>query len=116
MNKGGLEESVFTQGRLEGGADPSVSFADTSLYEREALGGAPMHQRESALRLTSFAARLTEGVNGPEPLIPYREYADPFSFRAEGPYDFMTVAVSPRYAPAEADMLLPLFTSYMTLI
>ena len=93
--------------------DPSVSFADTSLYEREAFGGAPMHQRGSALRLTSFAAKLTEGINGPEPVIPYRVYPDPFGYRAEGPFDFMTVAVSPRYAPAEADALLPVLTSYM---
>ncbi len=72
-----------------------------------------MHQRGRALRLTSCAAKLTEGINGPDPVIPYRVYPEAFAFRAEGPFDFMTVAVSPRYAPAEADALLPVLTSYM---
>lgn len=66
-----------------------------------------------AIRLDSFAARLFESVNGPEPVIPYRVYTDPFSFRAEGPYDFMTLAISPRYSPAEADALVPVISAYM---
>ena len=65
------------------------------------------------IRLTSFASRFLEEINGPEPAVPYIEYPDHRSFRAEAPYDFMTVAVSPRYSPAEADALLPVFAGYM---
>ena len=35
------------------------------------------------IRLTSFASRLLEGINGPEPPVRYREYPDPALFRAE---------------------------------
>ena len=65
------------------------------------------------IRLVSFASRLLEGINGPEPSVRYREFPDPAAFRAEGMYDFVTVAISPRYAPAEADALLPVFERYM---
>ena len=68
---------------------------------------------DGCFHLTSYASRLMEGLNGPEPAIPYREYADPFAFRADGPYDLMSVAVSPRYAPKEADALLPVLSEYM---
>ena len=76
---------------------------------RELLPGA----QDGALRLSSFASRLLEGRNGPEPAVPYREYTDYRLFRAEAPYDFMTVAVSPRYAPKEADALLPVFERFL---
>lgn len=106
----------------EAGADPSGMLTDNPSgasrhltlhkggFKENALNKGGLG---SALRLTSFAAKLTEGINGPEPVIPYRAYPDPFGYRAEGPFDFMTVAVSPRYAPAEADALLPVLTSYM---
>ena len=56
---------------------------------------------------------LFEKNNGPEPEIPFRVYADHKDFRASAPYDFISVAISPRYAPKEADTLLPLFNRYM---
>ena len=72
-----------------------------------------MGASQGALHLSSFASRLLEGKNGPEPAVPYREYADHRLFRAEKAYDFVTVAVSPRYAPKEADALLPVFEKYI---
>lgn len=56
---------------------------------------------------------LFEKNNGPEPEIPFRVYADHRDFQASAPYDFISVAISPRYAPKEADALLPLFNRYM---
>lgn len=69
--------------------------------------------KADAIRLSSFASRFLESRNGPEPEIPFFVYDDWRSFSAEAPYDFITVAVSPRYAPKEADALLPVFQSYI---
>ena len=69
--------------------------------------------RPDLIRLSSFAARFLEPKNGPEPEIPFSVYEDWHAFTADTPFDYMTVAVSPRYAPKEADALLPLFLRYM---
>lgn len=66
------------------------------------------------IRMVSLTSRMFEGKNGPEPRIPFHVYDDWHDFRADGPYDFMSVAISPRYAPEEADGLLPLFRRFMT--
>ena len=65
------------------------------------------------IRLSSFASRFLEPKNGPEPEIPFSVYHDWHSFSADTSFDFMTVAISPRYAPKEADALLPVFQNYM---
>ena len=65
------------------------------------------------IRLVQSFPDLFERVNGPEPLIPYHEYREDGSFRAVAPYDFVSLAISPRYAPAEADGLIPVFKDYM---
>ncbi len=69
--------------------------------------------REDAIQLTSFAARLSEGANGAEPVIPFNVYDDYTAFKAAEPYDFATLAISPRYAPKEADELLPIIGRYI---
>lgn len=69
--------------------------------------------REDMIQLSSFAARLSEGVNGPEPVIPFNVYSDYRNFRAEGAYDYVTLAISPRYAPKEADRLIPIIERYI---
>jgi len=69
--------------------------------------------RGDAIRLSSFVSRFLEERNGPEPEVPFHVYDDYAAFRAPGDFDFMTVAVSPRYAPREADALLPVFARYM---
>ena len=67
------------------------------------------------IRLPQSFPDLFERVNGPEPLIPYREYKEDGSFFAAAPYDFVSLAISPRYAPAAADALVPIFQEYMRL-
>lgn len=69
--------------------------------------------KADTIRLASFASRFLEGRNGPEPEIPFFVCDDWRTFSARAPYDFMTVAVSPRYAPKEADALLPVFQNYI---
>ena len=65
------------------------------------------------IRLNSFVSRLMEAGHGREPKVPFNVYPDYALFRAEAPYDFVSVAVSPRYAPKEADRLLPLLGEYV---
>ncbi len=65
------------------------------------------------LRLPQSFPDLFERINGPEPLIPYKEYKEDGSFQAAAPYDYMSLAISPRYAPQEADALIPMFKAYM---
>lgn len=68
---------------------------------------------ENGIQLTSLPASLMENVNGREPEIPFRVYNDYNEFRADAAYDMMSVAISPRYAPKEADKLLNIFDRYM---
>ena len=70
-------------------------------------------EQENAIQLSSFAARLSEGKNGREPLIPFNVYNDCREFKTDEPYDFVTLAISPRYAPKEADRLVPVIERYM---
>lgn len=72
-----------------------------------------MPGREDRIQLSSFAARLSEGMNGTEPVIPFNVYHDYRDFSADEPYDFVTLAISPRYAPKEADRLIPIIGRYI---
>ena len=65
------------------------------------------------IRLPQSFPDLFEKVNGTEPVISYREYKEDGSFRAAAPYDFVSLAISPRYAPEAADALVPIFQEYM---
>ena len=65
------------------------------------------------VRLPQSFPDLFERANGPEPIIPYTEYKEDGSFFATEPYDFISLAVSPRYAPEEADSLVAVFEEYM---
>ena len=65
------------------------------------------------IRLPQSFPDLFERINGPEPLIPYAEYKKDGSFHAAAPYDFVSLAISPRYAPREADELISVFEPYM---
>jgi len=67
------------------------------------------------IRLPQAFPDLFERMNGPEPIIPYREYKEDGSFLAAASYDFVSLAISPRYAPREADKLIPVFEAYMRL-
>ena len=65
------------------------------------------------IRLPQSFPELFEKKNGPEPCIPYHEYKEDGSFLAAAPYDFVSLAISPRYAPQEADRLIPVIQEYM---
>lgn len=65
------------------------------------------------IQLRSFTSRMFEGQNGPEPVVPFRVYDDYRAFRAEAPYDYVTLALSPRYAPKEADALAGVISRYI---
>ncbi len=67
------------------------------------------------IRLPQSFPELFEHRNGPEPSMPYREYKKDGSFLADAPFDFVSLAISPRYAPREADKLVPVFQEYMLL-
>lgn len=64
-------------------------------------------------QLASIAAQLFTGQNGAEPIIPFRNYEDYRTFHADAPYDFITLAMSPRYAPKEADALRDVIAPYI---
>ena len=67
---------------------------------------------EGRIHLRSFIARMMEGKNGPEPVIPFDVYDDYRQFQKTG-YDFVTLAQSPRYAPASADRIMEIVRQYI---
>ncbi len=82
-------------------------------FSREDVPRQILVQNGANIRLPQAFPDLFEKANGPEPIIPNREYKRDGSFYAAAPYDFISLAVSPRYAPAEADALIPVFREYM---
>ena len=64
------------------------------------------------IRLTSDIARLMEAANGPEPTVPFVRVDDYRDFSESG-FDFVTLAQSPRYAPASADRIMALVRPYL---
>ena len=76
---------------------------------RQLLGG------EGSIHLRSFISQMMETKNGAEPVIPFDVYDDYRQFRQHG-YDFVTMAQSPRYAPASADRIMEIVRRYMILI
>lgn len=68
------------------------------------------------IRLRSFVSELFEGRYGPEPEIPLTVYNDPTAVRIRFPFACMNLALSPRYAPKEADALVPIIARYMHLV
>jgi len=67
-----------------------------------------------SLRLTSSISRLIPRLDFHEPEIPFRLVGDFHTFHAGGQYAFATMAVSPRYAPREADFIADVFREYIT--
>ena len=66
-----------------------------------------------ALRLSSTLSRLIPQYDFHEPEIPYQAYVDWRQFRAEAPYALASLAISPRYAPREADFITGIFREYI---
>lgn len=65
------------------------------------------------IQLRSLTSKMFEAKNGPEPVIPFHIYDDYTEFHADVPFDFVTLAISPRYAPAEADALVDVIRRYI---
>lgn len=68
---------------------------------------------DGSIQLRSLPSRLFEKQNGAEPVIPFHVYNDYRAFHADKPYDFVTLAMSPRYAPREADTLADVISRYI---
>lgn len=64
------------------------------------------------IHLRSFISAMMEGKNGKEPVIPFDVYDDYTAFKQHG-YDFVTLAQSPRYAPASADRIMEIVGRYI---
>lgn len=69
-----------------------------------------------SIRLSSFVSKLFEAENGEEPSIPFEVFNDFSIFRSDGDYDFISLARSPRYSPAEADPLMKVIEEYVETI
>ena len=67
---------------------------------------------EGNIRLQSDISVLMEAMNGREPTIPFEVFDDYRQFRETG-YEFVTMAQSPRYAPASADRIMRLLKPYI---
>ncbi|MBQ5771854.1 MAG: hypothetical protein IIW08_11855, partial [Clostridia bacterium] len=66
-----------------------------------------------AIQLKSAFPQLFEAKFGSEPIIPYSEYPTGDDYQSPAPFDCVSVAISPRYAPKEADKLIEVFEQYM---
>ena len=67
---------------------------------------------EGNIHLRSFISAMMEGKNGREPAVPFDVVNDYTQFRQHG-YDFVTMAQSPRYAPASADRIMEILRRYI---
>lgn len=66
-----------------------------------------------SIRLSSFASALFESQNGPEPDIEFTVFDDYTAYRANDKFDFVSLAISPRYSPKEADSLVSIIGEYI---
>lgn len=73
----------------------------------------PAFCQEGYIRLESSVGRLIPALDHHEPRVPFRVYPDWREFHADAPYDLATLAISPRYAPKEADALVEVFREYI---
>ena len=64
------------------------------------------------IHLRSFISQMMEGKNGKEPVVAFDVHNDYRAFHQEG-YDFVTMAQSPRYAPASADRIMDIVRRYI---
>jgi len=70
---------------------------------------------EGNIHLRSFISAMMEGKNGKEPVIAFDIYDDYTQLRQTG-FDFVTMAQSPRYAPASADRIMDIVREYITAV
>ena len=70
----------------------------------------------TAIKLWSPVSCMFEKNNGMEPEIPFKLFADWREYKNSAPYDFASLAISPRYSPLEADALIGVIAEYFALI
>lgn len=68
---------------------------------------------EGAIRLNSSVAALVPALDFHEPAIPFHVFDDWRRFRTAEKYDFVTLAISPRYTPRTADRLINVIRAYI---
>lgn len=68
--------------------------------------------QNGVLQLPQAFPELFSRITGEEPRIPFREYREE-EYRAHAPFDFVTLALSPRYAPESADRLADVIREYI---
>jgi len=73
-------------------------------------------ERVTSIRLWPQVRGIFEKLYGAEPEIPYRTFENWHDFCAQGPYDFVSMAISPRYAPKEADFIAEILGEYISCI
>lgn len=66
------------------------------------------------IQLSSSVGKLIPSLNHNEPVIPFNNFDNWRDFKSDAPYDLATLAISPRYAPPEADELVEVFMEYIT--
>ena len=67
------------------------------------------------LQLKSAFPMLFEAKYGTEPKVFYKEYKNGLEYIAPCPFDFVSLALSPRYTPPTADFIVDIITEYMLL-
>lgn len=67
---------------------------------------------DRGIHLKSAFPQLFEFRYGEEPYVAYAEFANPDDFWAEEKFDVMSLAISPRYSPKEADKLIEVIMQY----
>ena len=77
----------------------------------------PEEMREGEfLRLKSAFPALFEAKYGEETKVPYCQYDTYTEYKTEAPFDFISLALSPRYAPKTADGIKDIIADYMLLV
>ena len=74
---------------------------------------AEMKSGENKIRLCTAFPALFEAKNGIEPEVEYVCCEDYSAYRAEEGFDFISLAISPRYTPMSADSLTEIIKEYM---
>ena len=87
-----------------------------NLRNTASLPDFPNEMRADAehIQLKSAFPTLFEAKYGAEPPVRYIEYADGYEFRADKKFDFVSLALSPRYTPRSADCLAEVIAEYIS--
>ncbi|MBQ3552537.1 MAG: UPF0489 family protein [Clostridia bacterium] len=65
------------------------------------------------IQLRSFTSKFFVSAYGEEPKIQFKTYSDYSMYKDAKAFDFMSLAISPRYAPIQADDLISVICEYM---